>query len=142
MPRAKSKPSSGISINANTVVGLIGTLLTTAFGAAVVFMVNGTLSNARDSKKALTDLTVEVPQIKTSVSDTNKKVEAVQVDVKDVKATAVTRAELDTKHNRLQDSIKEVKADVKEIAVKQEQVKDKLIEQELSNAQQRPKPKR
>lgn len=123
--RPAAKPTAGITINLNTILGGVGTILI----AIVIFMVQGAMKASKTTAETVGTINTQLPYISESIKTT-------QADVKELRATAVTRTELDNKHNRLQESLKELKGDVKEVQVEQKQVRQDLMKQVINQ----PKP--
>jgi hypothetical protein len=118
--RAKTIP-----ININTLIGAVLTLI----GGIVLYMLTSFMGQTKEQTKSLTTITTSLPFMQKSIDATAADVKEANKDLKEAKAVMVTRNELNEKHARLQDAIKDVKLEVNEVKIEQSKVRDDLIRQ-------------
>jgi len=124
--KKKSQPKSSPIINGGLQINL-NTILTSALGAFLIWLMTNALSTGRDNGKSLITIQATLPSIEGKVSDVKQSVTEVQKDLKDARAVMVTRDEMNTKQTRTEAAIKDVK---------DEQVR---VRDQLSNHFQPPK---
>lgn len=114
MTAVATKSAGVIAINTNTVIGIVSTLI----GGLVLYMITTGMGQV---KQTATD----VKEVKTVLPYMQHSIDATAADIKEVKQTAVTRSELESKNNRLQDSLKEIQTE-------QVKVRDDLLKTMLN----------
>lgn len=112
---SKSQRSGGIVINANTVIGIIGSLITTLIGAVLIWLVTGALQSAKDNTTKLTELKFEVPAVAKEVGEVKNTVGDIGKKVDQVEKVMVTRDELNRKQERTEKIVQEVRDEQKNV---------------------------
>ncbi len=107
------------TVNLNTILGGVGTALC----GLILWMVTSAMSASKETAKTVNTMSTQLPYLQHAIDTT-------AADVKEARATMVTRTELDNRHDRLQESIKEVKDDVKDIKVEQGKVRQELMKRD------------
>lgn len=119
MPATKTK--SGLAdFNLNSILVIIA-------GAVIAWLVNNGLSTAKDTKTSVTRIETSLPFITKS----QERVEGDVKQIKDEQKGLITRPELDNKHRALQEAIKDVKGDVKDVILEQKRLSDEVTKRKV-----------
>ena len=132
-------PPGGIVLNPSTILSGAYRGFITLASAVLLYMVTSWISTSKENAKkqadTATDQTTKLNAIQTYALPTmQKSIDIVQSDVKEAnvelknaKATMITRPELDAKNLGLTNAIKEVKDSVHDVTIEQNNVRDALL---------------
>ena len=136
---SKAPTGGHITINTNAIIGITTGVLTTLFGGVLLYMVTSWISTSKENAKAQatqaseqttklnTITTYALPTMQKSIDTVQADVKEANVELKNAKATMITRPELDAKNLGLTNAIKEVKDSVHDVTIEQNNVRDALL---------------
>jgi septal ring factor EnvC (AmiA/AmiB activator) len=114
-PQEKTVNAPILSINLNTII-------TTILGAVIIFLVTSLIKSVGDHGTTLTQLSVEVPnikekvtEVKSEVAEVKKSVGEVHTEVTAAKEKMITREELNAKQQKTDDALKEIRGEQQKV---------------------------
>jgi len=81
----------------------------------------------KETSKTVGTINAQLPYIQKAIEATDAGVKQTNNDLKELRATAVTKNELDNNHLTLQSSIKDVKDDLRDVRTEQKRLAEDVL---------------